>query len=77
MGQGAAGAARISQDIAPDHARSTWMSKILSLEPKKKSSWLILGSTEKSESAAWHRCQSKRGMSWESCGLLLWQLCCM
>ena len=36
VGQGAAGAARISQDIAPDHARSTRMSKILSLEPKKK-----------------------------------------
>ena len=58
MGQGAAGAARTPREIAPDHTQSTHKSKMRRVEPKKKSSWLILGSTEKSRSAACHRCES-------------------
>ena len=59
--------ARTHARRAPLRAGGRGTQKTRRLEPKKKSSWLILVSTEKSESAAWHRCESKRGTSLESC----------
>ena len=70
-----AGLARTHERRAPLRAGGRGTQKTRRPEQKKKSSWLILGSTEKSESAAWHRCESKRGMSWESCAFQMRMLC--
>lgn len=67
--------ARTHARRAPLRAGGRGTQKTRRPEPKKKLSWLILGSTEKSESAAWHRCESKRDMSLEGCGFQMRMLC--
>ena len=66
--------ARTHERRAPLRAGGRGTQKTRRPEPKKKSSWLILGSTEKSGSAAWDRCESKRGTSLESCAFHLCML---
>ena len=67
--------ARTYERRAPLRAGGRGTQKTRRPEPKKKSSWLFGGSTEKSGSAACARCQSKRGMSFQSCALQMRMLC--